>query len=459
MLKLFLWLRYLRRRKIVFLSIAAVALSVSLLTVVASLFTGFIDAFERSAVETIGDVVLALGPYHRQAGVTLTKYGPLIEQLEQLGAVQAATVTLSAQGLLHLGKGNVRAVTIWGIEPQSRARVTALKQSLRRQKDLPGEPSFEVSGLAEGVGGFVGIAVVTEPNEKTDEYDDTIVKQILGQEVFVTTGTIIEPQDSSATKGSGRKDFRRRVLKFTVADIVTTGVYELDNRLVFLPIGKLQEVLYPDAVDAVADQVQIKLAEGARMDSALAQIWGVWRIFAEEELGWPLHLVNQVEITTARQMQGPYVAELRKQMRILLLIFGVVDCSVVVLIFCIFFMIVMTRQRDIAIIKSCGAASSSVALIFVGFGACVGIIGSMIGTAVAYVVTKNINTLEQWIRIVFGLKLWKSSVYLFSKIPNQVDWSWTLCIVILAVAAAAIGAFIPAIVAARTKPVEILRYE
>ena len=58
MLKLFLWLKYLRKRRIIFLSIAAVALSVSLLIVVASLFTGFINAFERSAVEMLGDVVL-----------------------------------------------------------------------------------------------------------------------------------------------------------------------------------------------------------------------------------------------------------------------------------------------------------------------------------------------------------------------------------------------------------------
>ena len=57
-MKLFLWLRYLRKRKIVFLSIAAVALSVSLLVVVASLFTGFIDAYEQIAVEFMGDIVL-----------------------------------------------------------------------------------------------------------------------------------------------------------------------------------------------------------------------------------------------------------------------------------------------------------------------------------------------------------------------------------------------------------------
>ncbi len=82
MLKLFLCLRYLRKRKIVFLSVAAVALSVSLLIVVASLFSGFIETFEQAAVEVLGDVVLS--PPTR-----LSKYPLLIEQLEQTETVEA----------------------------------------------------------------------------------------------------------------------------------------------------------------------------------------------------------------------------------------------------------------------------------------------------------------------------------------------------------------------------------
>jgi len=100
-----------------------------------------------------------------------------------------------------------------------------------------------------------------------------------------------------------------------------------------------------------------------------------------------------------------------------------------------------------------------VAWIFVGFGVCVGMVGSGIGAALGYVITKNINTIEEWIRIIFGLKLWKSSVYMFSKIPNEVDWASALPIVLFAIIAAAIGTLIPAIVAAWTKPIEILRYE
>jgi lipoprotein-releasing system permease protein len=122
-------------------------------------------------------------------------------------------------------------------------------------------------------------------------------------------------------------------------------------------------------------------------------------------------------------------------------------------------MVVMTKRRDIAIIKSCGAASSSVASVFIGFGVCVGIVGSGVGTILGYIVTKNINTIEEWIRVISGLKLWKSSTYVFEKIPNQLDIGTTCWIILFAIAAATIGALAPAIVAAKTKPVEILRYE
>ena len=447
MLKLFLWLRYLRKKKIVFLSITAVALSVSLLIVVASLFTGFINAFQRAAVEAIGDVVLA--PLTKFA-----KYDLFIERLEQTEVVEAATAILSAHGLLHLGKGNVRAVDVWGIEPVRRTKVMDFDRFLLRQKDSGGALSFQTSAAEGGVGGFVGIGVVAEPDEKTDKYDFDAVEKMFGQEVVLTTGTI-----SQADKEGNRAEFKRKVMKFTIVDVVETGVYQFDKGSVYLPLGELQKTLYPNEPLPVASQIQIKLADNADPDTALAVIRGVWRSFVGEHLGADLYFMQYTRIETAKQMQRRYVAAYRKQMGLLLLIFGVVSFGVILLVFCIFYMIVRLKQKDIAIIKSCGAAGSSVAWIFVGFGVCVGIVGSGIGAVLGYIVTKNINTIEDGIRIIFGLKLWKSSVYMFSKIPNEVDWASALPIVLFAIIAAAIGTLIPAIVGAWTKPVEILRYE
>jgi lipoprotein-releasing system permease protein len=448
MLKLFLWLRYLRKKKIVFLSIAAVALSVSLLIVVASLFTGFIDTFERAAVEAVGDVILI-------PSMAFEKYPLLIKRLEQTQSVEAATPMISGYGLLHLGRGNVRAVEVWGIEPAGREKVTGFTKFLRRQGKAAGEPSFNVPDSPEETGGFVGIGVLGEPDEQTDEYDYDSAEKMLGEPVVLTTGTVMgqNSQDGS------RPEFKRQVMRFAIADIIETGVYQFDSGCVYLPIEKMSKILYPDVESPVASQILIKLAEKTEADNALAVIRGVWRTFVQEHLDADPYLMTSTSIHTARQLQSPLIAAYEKQMGILLLIFGVISFGVVLLVFCIFSMIVRLKQKDIAIIKSCGATSSSVAVVFVGFGACVGAVGSGIGTVLGYVITRNINTIEDWIRIIFGLKLWKSSVYLFSKIPNEVNWPWAMDIILMAIIAAAIGTLIPAIVAARTKPVNLLRYE
>jgi lipoprotein-releasing system permease protein len=217
--------------------------------------------------------------------------------------------------------------------------------------------------------------------------------------------------------------------------------------------------MYPQNASPVAEYIHIKIADTTEPDVALAVIRGVWRNFVTEQLGADPYLLQNTGIETSRQFQSRYIAAYKKQMGVLLAIFGIVSFGVVLLIFCIFSLIVKLKQKDIAVIKSCGSSSSSVAFIFVGFGACVGLVGSGVGIIFGYIITTNINAIEDWISIVFGLKLWRSSVYLFNSIPNEIDWSSALPIVLFAIAAATIGAVIPAIIAARTKPVEILRYE
>ena len=49
--------------------------------------------------------------------------------------------------------------------------------------------------------------------------------------------------------------------------------------------------------------------------------------------------------------------------------------------------------------------------------------------------------------------------YILNYIPNQLNWPDVFPIALAAVAGCCLGALIPAIVAAKTKPVDILRYE
>lgn len=440
------------------MSIAAVALSAALLIVVDSLFTGFISGLKEADIRGEGDIVLVPR--------LVPQYDALIERIEKIPGIEGAGPFLGGGGLVHLGGGDVREALVLGIDASRESRGSDLKKLLLRQSQQAGEVGFDVPGYPSDVGGWVGIGVVAEPNEKTDEYDLEEVRKLIGKKVVLTTSGRVpveaRPSEGLAEgeiAGEGPKwKLKRKVLAFRISDIFYSGVYYKDKTL-YLPYDEFYGLSFGDEPPVRAANVKIRVRDGVEPASLVSAVWDVWERFASERLGLGGDDISRAWISTREDVYEPFYAELHKQMAVLLLIFGVV-CSVsVLLLFCIFYMIVSQKQKDIAIIKSCGASDSSAALIFVGFGACVGIVGSGVGVILGWIVTRNINTIEHWVKVVFGLKIWRSSVYVFEKIPNEINWSSVWWIVLVAVGGCVIGALIPAIVAARTKPVEILRYE
>lgn len=456
-LSFFLCLKYLRSKKIVFLSITAVAMSCALLITVASLFTGFINAVENGAGEHMGDIIISM-----PSGLKIPDYDKLIEDLQADPAIDGATAVLASQGLLLLDKGNVRAVRIWGIELPGRSRVSPVDEFLLKPPAKDKELTFALDNDSEELGGFVGIGVVAKADDITDEYDSVrISKDFIGKKVLLTTGAVLDTkkiEGEMASSGRGASGeaarFKRKTIKFTIANIVNSGMYEFDNNYIYLPIEMLSEELYPNK-DKVADVIQIRLAPGTDIDYAAELVNEIWDRFATGRFTW----ANYARIDSSKEMQAQLIAEYRKQMKMLMLIFGVVSGGVILLVFCIFYLIVMTKQKDIAILKSCGLGSSGVAMMFVSFGLAVGAAGAALGVGLGYLAIKNINPIEHWISVVFRLKLWKSSTYMFTRIPNQIDWPSVFWVAAAAIIAAGLGALIPAIAAARLKPVEILRYE
>ncbi|MBE0535645.1 MAG: ABC transporter permease [Phycisphaerae bacterium] len=455
-LSVFLCLKYLRKRKIVLLSVAAVAMSCALLITVASLFTGFINAVENGAGEHMGDIMI-LPP----SGLRIPDYDVLIKELEKEDAIVGGTAVLTSQGLLLLSQGDVRAVKIWGIELPERTKVTPVDEFLVKAMPKGAPPTFALEEDSEELGGFVGIGVLGEPDEVTDEYNlDAVRSAYIGKRVLLTTGAISDAgrnqnlEDAAESSGSTAQRFKRRTIRFKIANIVFSGMHEFDKNFVYLPIAMIAEELYPGQ-GKIADIVQIRLRKGVDANAQMERVQTIWNDFAEGRFSW----ARYAQIESARQMQAQLIAEYRKQMGMLMLIFGVVSFGVVLLIFCIFYLIVMTRRKDIAIVKSCGLSSSAVATMFLTFGLGVGLAGSGLGVALGWIFTRNINVIEHWISVAFGLKLWKSSTYMFSRIPNQVDWPSVAWVAAAAILAAGVGALIPAVAAARVRPVRILRYE
>jgi lipoprotein-releasing system permease protein len=317
---------------------------------------------------------------------------------------------------------------------------------------MPAEQvSFAVPGKPDVAGGIIGIGVLAEPDEATDQYDMDVVKGMLGQRMVLTTGSVV--RDQSDADGSQSK-FSRKVIKFNLADVSRTGIYDFDQSFVLLPIDTLSKTLYPDKPIS-ANIIHIRLKPGIDEEKAAAVVRGVWRGFAQNRFDWSPF----ASIIIVKQYWAQLIAEYKKQMDVLLFIFGLVSAGIILLVFCIFYLIVMTRRKDIGVLKSCGVASGSVAGLFVLFGTVVGIVGAVLGIGLGWLIIDNINAIEHAIAAVFGLKLWKASTYHFTQIPNTMHWGSVLWITAAGVIAAAIGSLIPAIAAARVKPVETLQYE
>jgi lipoprotein-releasing system permease protein len=443
MLKLLLWLKYLCKRKLVLLSIAAVALSVALLIVVASLFSGFIRAYEQTAEDMIGDVLL-------QTSAPFSQCEVLADSLESLPEVEVAVPVLLTPGLLHVGKGHVRYVQIFGLDETRVSRMPSLKRSLLHKSEET-DLSFDVSGYPGETGGFVGVGLLSDANEVTDQYDFDLARSYMGLNLRLTSGTVDhDPEKTQA----GTQSPRSRSFKFRVSDIVFAGHSQFDREAVYLPLKPLYQALYKTD-EVKVQRLQISFAQGVDPAAAIEAMEKRWAAFKKAQ---GLSYV-QSRFHTAKELQADYMQELNKQMAILLAVFSIVDVGVVLLIFCIFYMIVRLKRKDIGVIKSCGCSSGGVVSIFLGFGVFVGLIGSLLGIGLGYLFTHNINTIEQWIATAFGLNLWDSSVYLFSHIPNQINWVSAAQISGFAILAASIGALIPAVLAGRMQPVDILRYE
>ena len=98
MYKLFLCLRYLRKRVIAYFAVVGVALCVAMMLIVTSVMTGFLNKIETAARGLFGDIVMEP---HGQWGIA--HYDEWMVYLkDHVPEVQAASPRIYSYGMLRL---------------------------------------------------------------------------------------------------------------------------------------------------------------------------------------------------------------------------------------------------------------------------------------------------------------------------------------------------------------------
>jgi lipoprotein-releasing system permease protein len=165
--KLFLTLRYLRKRRIAYFAIAAVMLCTAMVLIVMSVMGGFLDQLKYKARGLLGDIIIDNKSY-----TGFPFYEEFIADISKWPEIVKATPVLYSYGLLRFqGTHQTSTVRVVGLRLEDVYQVNAFKQSLFYERYYPGTTT-----LAEQQQPLLGF----DPNAPLIAWHDE-QNQVMGQ--------------------------------------------------------------------------------------------------------------------------------------------------------------------------------------------------------------------------------------------------------------------------------------
>jgi len=222
--------------------------------------------------------------------------------------------------------------------------------------------------------------------------------------------------------------------KFTVTGVFYSGFDEYDRRLMYTSLADTQELL------GRGDQVmgvELKVKDVDRADKIAKDL--------EKALGGPPYQVQDWY-----ELNHNLFTALKLQKLVLVFILTLIIVVAAVNMVSALTMMVTDKTREIAILKSMGGTSSSVALVFQVVGVAIGGVGTLIG------VTIGLTTCDVVARYGFHLD---PKVYLIDRLPFEVRPLEVALVCGIAMVISIVATLVPSQSAAALRPVDGLRYD
>jgi len=417
--ELLIGLRYLKAKRkstfisiITFISTAGVMLGVMALIIVLAVMTGFEEDLKEKILGTNAHVVVV------RNGAPMEDYRQVMQKLKGFKGVTAATPFIYNQVMLSSGK-NVSGVVLRGIDVSTDRLVTGLSKSV-------------VEGSLDRL----------EP--KMDEGQDAYPGLLLGKELakhlnlFVGDKVnVISPMGNITPLGMMPK-----MKPFKVAGIFNTGMFEYDSTLAYVSIGQAQSFF--DLGDTVTG-VQLKVEDVYHTGELARSI--------NRTLGTDFYARDWM------QMNRNILFALKTEKIVMFIILTLIVLVAAFGIASTLFMVVMEKNRDIAILKSMGATGSSIMKIFVLEGLVIGVIGTALGVVSGLLIALNLEPIIAVIQKITGQNFFSKDIYYLDRFPSLVVPSDVVLISVTAVLISFVATLYPAWQASRMLPAEALRYE
>ncbi|MDP2130496.1 MAG: lipoprotein-releasing ABC transporter permease subunit [Erythrobacter sp.] len=384
------------------ISVGVVMLSVAMLVIVMSVMNGFRAELMDKIVGLNGHAIV------QAYGGRLDDWESVLANVERTPGVVDAS-PLIEQPLLTSFNGRAEAVFVRGQTDKDIAELgeKVVLGDMASLRDGSGRIAIGMR-LAQNIGARVG---------------DTI--------------TIINPQGRATPFGTSI-----RQVGYEVGAIFEVGIYDYDEKFVVLPIKDAQTLLLMgDSIGMIEVTVDDPDRVGQILEPLAAQLTGKAVIADWKTINSALFEALQVE-RVAMAFALSFM--------VLVAAFNILSSLV---------MLVRAKTRDIAIMRTMGATRRSLLKIFVTTGTTVGAIGTFAGLVLGAIVLFFREPIVDFIAFTTGQEIWDPQVRFLSTLPSRTD-PWEIAgIVTLALVMSFLATLYPALKAANTDPVQVLRYE
>ncbi len=413
----FIALRYLKAKRkqtfisiITFISIAGVTLGVLALIIVLAVMSGFEKTLKEKILGTQPHIVLLKAG---QEG--MDHYEEVLKEAEKVRGVVSAAPFIYNQVMLS-SESNVSGVVVKGVDPDRVEKVTELGRDIKagRLEDLKRIQEGGLPGIILGVELAKNLSVSVK---------DTL--------------QIISPLGTMTPMGMMPK-----MKRFRVVGTFYSGMYEYDSSMAYISLESAQKFF---GMGTRVTGIEIRTNDIYKVKETGREI--------HQKLGFPFWTKDWMEMN--RNLFSALKLEKIAMFIILVLIVLVAAFNIISTLI----MVVMEKNKDIAILKSMGTPSRGILKIFVIEGGVIGVVGTGLGTILGLGAAFNLEKITGWVENLFGFKILRPDVYYIDKLPSYVDPFTVGLIVVTSTLITLFATLYPSWRASKLDPAEALRYE
>jgi lipoprotein-releasing system permease protein len=406
--ELFVAARYLRAKRkqavisvITVISIAGVAAGVMALVIAIAINNGFRNTLQRSLLGTTAHVMLLA----KQSSEGISNWKQLDPELRKLPHVVSVAPGLYGTVLLSgpLGGAQSSGAVLKGVPVDTPPDMLLhLKQgSFIALKDATGLPGIILGArLAQNTGMLLH-----------------------------SVANVISPQGELTPFGPKLTRYQ-----FRVVGIFESGFYEIDSNYAFTALPAAQLVF---DVGNVVSSIELRVDDIYQAPEVAT---------AAQKIAGPSLVAN-----TWMEQYRQILSALNSEKVVTAVTIGLIQLVAALNILITLVMMVMEKNRDIALLMSMGAKRRQIRKIFLLQGVLIGVVGTVIGLTLGYGLSILADRYH-WLSL-------NQDVYSLSFVPFNPRWQDAIWIAAAAIFISFIATLYPATSATKVAPVEALRYE